>query len=604
MLLSFLIYGFTITTSLITLDGIFSSMYFFYAYLFQKSSQKDTLYMTSSLYKSSVLDRYIWYFICGYIYQTFYTLMWIEMGYIPFVGLCIINIPPSQNFLLNKVFNKLFDVIDRKKRKIIKNIGAKQFAKIVNTVIKVYTHHDEEVVKMEDIRYLFDYRNDTLNGLKISAQNLAIVIGIRCVKSYSNVYYSLAKRIYNYKVKNKNNKIKTISPKEVKELVHNICTEKKWEKLLEPNFVQAVLHIYYNSEIDKDNNIFLKAITQFNYSILKFFSVWSIATIFKYICDNWTHIYEIYVLGFISTSIKIIENNLDITLCGSFPLIPTNITIYNVTLNLDSIIHMGLTTSIRMINPIWIIPIIYIVLYFYRYGYKKQHFRKIRHIGRLISIVVGSLLIFKTSNYPLICFVSEFTYLITMNPVVINIYKNIYQNTVNFLLEHQTLTTMQVIETQLYALCIMTFRLVISPDTTQWRITMFATAISVLVIYVMRKEPLKSIPIIAIINISQKSVFNPFHILSNIHNYYLLTNYLHSEKFYSKLYELKYRGTYAFMKYIRDSPDVKHNVDLDRLGLDHVNEKSNIDDIKIEQNNSVMIKRVRNPILLNSFLGD
>jgi hypothetical protein len=593
ILISYLIYGSALTMTLITCDGIFSAIYFFGVYLSNKAKKKEIIKSTSSLYVLPALDRYIWYVICGYAFQTIYTMFWMTYSYKLAIPIVIINIPYIQNKVITKVFGWLFRIIRKKQKRFIKETIARQFVKMINMGVKTCTDHKNNVVNVKEIEYLFDNHDTAFSGVKAIIQNVVVVSVMTYLKGYSSVYHGIIKRVYNYKLSD--HKIRTMDRKRVTNVLNDICLKKDWDKLLDPSFIQALIYIYYNNEFDQEDNILTIILSQFNYSLVKFFSVWTTLSLISLISiESFTKFIE-----FTSTQFCYWFPTLCIYAQSiSFP----NVTLPNIPI---SIVLFRINYSLYITRMIPILgPIIFYMFHFYERGfYKKGCLTDITYVGRLIGISLGLILAIKTDKYSLICFVSEFTYYIVLNPASLNLYKTIYRNIVRFLTKNQNLNSYQIAETLFYVLCCSSLSLIMDTSSKSIYTTIFSILFSLMIIYISMSNIRKVGIILLILNIGQLSNYGFFHIASNIHNYYLIMNYMYSHHLYNLCYKIKYKGEYKYLRKLAEMNKLNGNLTLEKYEKDD-------DDIRqptmkeevTENKKSFIVSKVNNPILLESFI--
>lgn len=276
LLFHFVNYGLLIFMYLITCDSLFSAIYFLIMYINNSMTKNDVVGNASKLYELSCLDRYFWYFICGIIYQTFCSVLWMSSINFMILGFIIINVPFVQNYLVNGLLKNFFLNQIKIKKNLVKELLSKQLSTVINSIGVNYMNRKDKIVSHNDVICIFDNYDQTVSNLNQIFENTVVVLLIMHLKSYSEYYYSIAKRVYNYQSVGT---INTMNPEKVKTILNNICEKKQWEKLLEPNFVQAMLFMYYDEEFQNKNNVMTKILIRANYSILKFFAVWTISSL-------------------------------------------------------------------------------------------------------------------------------------------------------------------------------------------------------------------------------------------------------------------------------------------------------------------------------------
>lgn len=530
ILVCYIIYGLPLTLILISLDGLFSALYFMKLYL--KGDNKRQIVDNSTLYSIHTLNRYAWYVVCGYVYQTLITAAWIDPYNLMMYAFLLVNVPYVMNRYIKNRFEPFFNLLDRKKNEFAKNMIVKQLTKIINNVSHMFIDIEGDVVERENIEYVLNHSDRSLTNAITVAKNTALVFASDKLGKYSPLYQRMFKTVFNYRYPSK--KISRMTDERVREIIRKVHTDENWDALLEPSFIQALIHIYYKSELDPDNNILLLIAKKFQYSLLKFFSVWTLVSYTGY------------------------------------PIVGA---------------------------------LVFIILHMYEFGIKKESMKKnirnIEYVGKFLGIVLGASSLLVVSSYAFSCFLCEFSYYILMNPVTLNIYKSLFKNTMKILHENQILKRSQILKITYHTICFLPIYFVIGDHINNLYITLFTSGMSLIVLSIAPRGMRDIGHVIMMINMGATSGYNPIHLLSNIHNYYILTNFVNSEMYDTMVYWIKYKTSFEIKGKDLDLPmflefDVADMIDydIDRHAIE----------LKNQYGNSVILDKKHHPIILESFM--
>ena len=476
LLFNFMKYGLLVFMYLVTCDSLFSAIHFLIMYVNKNMTKVDVIAKTSTLYVLSWLDRYVWYFACGLIYQTFCSILWINNIQWIIWGFVVMNFPFVQNYLVRNSLKDLFELIIKNKKNFIKESLSKQLSTIINSIGTNYMNRQNKIVNHEDVSYIFDSYDQTMDNLHKIIKNTVVVLLITYLKSCSPYYYSIAKRVYNYK---SIDSINTMTKDKVKIMLNDICEKKQWEKLLEPNFIQVILFVYCDEEFKSKNNIISQIVTRVNYSILKFFAVWTISSL----------------TGFQITG-----------------------------------------------------PIIFYALYYYKWQDAPVY--NIKTLMKIGGITLGALSCLFLNNYCLICFISEFAYYIIFNSATKMLCDTLIKKSTQIVSKYQNLENQDLMDFGIQIVCGLSICLITGDNINIHYSSGFAILMSILVLYIAQDDMRRVIPIVSLLLIGEFSTYHPVHILLNVHHYYMLTNYAHSDHFYNTLYEIQYKSKYKFYEYL------------------------------------------------------
>ncbi len=258
---------------LITIDSVFSAIHFFKQFIDYKITESQIVQKSNTLYKCSLLDRYIYYFTSYFLYNTICNFFWVKYIRLIYYGFLISTLPP----LLNKIINSyIFIRLRKKKENIIKTILSKQLGSLIKLSSKTYLNRDIEIQDNELVP-LFDDYNKTVNYILDIMKNLLIIFLVMYVKKCStSFYYKLTKYIYNYKTGEILESFNEISAKHT---LISIIEQKRWHELLNPNSHRAILYLY---QINDDKSDLLKQLFKtINFRLAKMFTIWTISSFFK-----------------------------------------------------------------------------------------------------------------------------------------------------------------------------------------------------------------------------------------------------------------------------------------------------------------------------------
>ncbi len=271
-LTSLMLYNYNLLLTQLTLDSIFSAIHFIKTFVNNNLTASQIVTTSNSLYNGTLLDRYIYYVIIYLLYKSLCMFFWISDSYI----LCYIGLITIIPNIFNKILlSKLFHIIRNIKELLIKIIIAKIFAMIIKLYSKLYLDKDTNVKYSELLLLLNDYKN-TINYFLTVLKNSLIIIGLSYVKHYSaSLYYVIIKYVYNYKT---GELITSYNIDSAKQYLIDIIENRKWYNLTKPNTYKAMLYLY---QMNNDKSDYLrKFVNEFNLSLVKMFTVWTIASLF------------------------------------------------------------------------------------------------------------------------------------------------------------------------------------------------------------------------------------------------------------------------------------------------------------------------------------
>lgn len=256
---------------LMTLDSLYNCCYFVKYFFNTDLTQSQIVERTSNLYKHSLLDRYIYYFLLFLGYKLISLFFWTSDFYSLSVAFIFTIIPNILNYILSL---DIFAPIVKAKQYFVKIIISKLLTMLIKFCSKLYLNKEAQIKKQDILVLLSDY--DTMvDNFKIITKNVAIALLLMYVKSYDGLYYGIVKYLYNYQT---GNLVESYSIDSAKEHLGNIIDDKKWNELTSPNTYKALLYLYGT---DKNKELIIYDILKkYNFIIVKIFSIWTISSIF------------------------------------------------------------------------------------------------------------------------------------------------------------------------------------------------------------------------------------------------------------------------------------------------------------------------------------
>ena len=275
ILTSLILYNYNLLFTQITLDSLFSAIHFIKTFFNNNLTESQIVITSNLLYKGTLLDRYIYYSIIYLLYKSLCIFFWIsDSNILYYIGLLTI-IPNIFNKILS---SKLFHILRNKKELLVKVIIAKIFTMVIKTYSKLYLERDTNIKYSELLLLLDDYKN-TINYFLTVLKNALIIIGLSYAKHYStSLYYGIIKYVYNYKT---GDLIASYNIGSAKQYLIDILENRKWHNLTKPNTYKAMLYLY---QMNNDKSDYLrKLVNECNLSLVKMFTVWTIASLFEFI---------------------------------------------------------------------------------------------------------------------------------------------------------------------------------------------------------------------------------------------------------------------------------------------------------------------------------
>jgi len=217
-----------------------------------------------------IITCYISHVIIINLFWLKHNTLWNTIFYFVFI---ILNIPYISNIILS---HNMFKYIETQKQYIIKNIIATQIINIVNTLGN--THLQKNIIPQE--KYVIPLINiNSLKYLYSLIVNIIILLISSSLQKYSNTYYYyFGKLLFRY-LCNGDKYIILDDYHDVnmaKKEIINLIDNNKWEDILKPNSLKALIYIYNGTP--KTNNNTFKDIYNM---IITIFSLYSLIYVMK-----------------------------------------------------------------------------------------------------------------------------------------------------------------------------------------------------------------------------------------------------------------------------------------------------------------------------------
>jgi hypothetical protein len=254
-----------------SIDSLFSAIHFIKIFISRNLTDSQIISKSNALYLASLLDRYIYYIILYCICKLIGNFIWLNDNYYLY-SICTFSVIPN---IINYISTtQFFQKMREKKEYLIKMIISKIFVSIIKFYSKIYLQK-EVIIKNKEIFCLLNDYKETIKYFHEVLKNLLIILILSYVKDYSpKLYYNIIKHVYNYKM---GDVLVSFNNKNSKQYLLDIIENKKWSELNKPMTYKAVIHIYqYNND---KSDMFKRFITEFNFSLIKMFTVWTIASL-------------------------------------------------------------------------------------------------------------------------------------------------------------------------------------------------------------------------------------------------------------------------------------------------------------------------------------
>jgi hypothetical protein len=465
-------------------------------------SKTEVVKNTSLLYSMSCIDRYIWYMLCALLYQTICGILW--LGNIKILLACgiILNLPFIQNFLVCE------SICDNKD----------------NTTIMEHSH----------MKTITDYIHMATNPVFRQITRIKKMIMIELLsKQLSAIINSIAKNVLGKKKK-------IISHRDTQKLFDNYNDMINNIVIIVKNTLVVVLITYLKT---KSNYYYEAAKRIYNYraeSAINTMTRHEVNDMLEDVCE---------------------KKQWELLLKPDFIQVIIYMYFDEEFKNKDNIFAQQITNikySLLKFFAVWTIssfmvyptagPLIFYLLFYYKWRNNKTY-TQITAM-KLISISLGFIMSFFVKSFPIVCFVSEFAYYLAFNNITFQLYKLITRKGRRMIIKYNNISPMDEMLLLLNVVCGASLYFIVDPSTNIHVAFTFASLFSTALLLHLRSDMRKIMTLVSILLIGVFSVYNIFHVVLNMHHYYLITNYVYSEHFNNAFYYIKYKSKYKLHKYL------------------------------------------------------
>lgn len=255
---------------MITLDSLFSAVYFLRIYLNLNIEETEIMDHSSALYNSSASDRYIYYFLQFGVYNLLKMVFWIQKLNVIYYAMIGCLLPPVLNLILN---SRMFDIIREKKEKIVKILIAKQFANGITFISKAFLNKDINLKHKEFLPLLDNYK-ETTNYLIEVVKNTVIVLIVFYMRTCSpGLYYRMTKYFVGYKT---GDVLRSFSDDSARRVVSKVIDNRKWDEFLKPGIYNALFYLYLTN--NEKTSFINELIARVNKQMAKMFCIWTLSS--------------------------------------------------------------------------------------------------------------------------------------------------------------------------------------------------------------------------------------------------------------------------------------------------------------------------------------
>jgi len=261
--------------NMLTIDSLISAINYIKNHINNNLTDSQVIDKSSQIFTSSMIDRYIYYGLAYIAYNIICNIFWIT-NIKSLYSLLLLTLTP---YIINYIQrSSLFNIIRKKKEKIIKMIISKQIILFFKITSKIYLKKEIKIDSNE-ILYMFDDYKNTINGCKEIIKNTLIILLLLYIKkSTGGLCYNTIKRMYNYKT---GDILESFNEESAKEKLLIMINNKQWNEIFKPNVYKALIHLY---EIRADNSDFIKYnFKEFNNNVCKMICVWTLSSFFNMI---------------------------------------------------------------------------------------------------------------------------------------------------------------------------------------------------------------------------------------------------------------------------------------------------------------------------------
>lgn len=278
LLLTYFWKDYNLFWKLFGIDGFFLAIYFTRIFVSSDLTKEQIVKISNSLYSWSAIDRYIYYTLNFAFYKSI--CMFFYLDKIPIIDELLLL--TSMPCILNKIMGSdFYRPIRKYKKHIVKVLLSELMASMIKSYAKMYLTPRVDMknvdVKYTDIMPVFDKYSEITTYIIDVLKNTLLIFGLSHVKVYSSkLYYKMLKYAYNYKT---GDMLVSFNKDTATRCLQELIESRNWSQLSKPNVFKAIIHLYQTNEGESD--IIQELIIDFNLTLGKFFTIWSIATFFE-----------------------------------------------------------------------------------------------------------------------------------------------------------------------------------------------------------------------------------------------------------------------------------------------------------------------------------
>jgi hypothetical protein len=263
-----------ILVKLMSSDSLLNALSFLKVFITKRTSSESQILEFSNVYDVPLIDRYLCYIITSMFYKIICTFLWINKYNIIEIFISLITIPS----IFDKIAkSKIYPIIQNYKEYIINIIIAQKITLFIKYYSKNYLKKKIRIKYYDILPHINNYK-DTANHIFEILKNCLLLFIFSQLKGYSSnnyFYYGFIKHIYNYKT---GDMLTSFNDNNAKHFLIDTIENRKWNEFTKPNIYKAIMCTY---QINNNDDFIKQVIVQFNYLLLKMFSIWTIMSIFE-----------------------------------------------------------------------------------------------------------------------------------------------------------------------------------------------------------------------------------------------------------------------------------------------------------------------------------
>lgn len=289
---SYLCTNLNLLSNLILIDALYSAINFAIHYMDHTLSTSKVIEINYSLYRVGSIERYFYYCFLQITY-IFLTELCFDHRLLILKYLSGITLIPI--LFNNKIYifcQNVFDRITLEKNNFIKKV---LFEWISNTIIylektclnkQIFIRKDEIIKALENMETL-------KSNISLFFQNVLITYALIYFRNKSKIYYKLVKYLYTY---GSGETIHHMTLQQANELFIDIISNKKYDQLIKPLFIQAIIFMYCDKQ---DSTVFKEYIKKLEFKLIITASLWTFASfVVKYYITIVVVVSSLFFVGF------------------------------------------------------------------------------------------------------------------------------------------------------------------------------------------------------------------------------------------------------------------------------------------------------------------